>query len=201
MDEALVSWADSVVARRRWCGALWASTLAMGIGAFLVRAGPLMLLAWCVGVALSLLTAFGVKLSSDEQSIQRGPYRLIAGALLVVSLAGCVLGLVPDASEISQFFAVFFATVACLAYRALRSRGPRAAVVAVFITLWSWLPFAVLPLMGCRRPGAFIRVPHWTETASYAAMPVSLFLVVALATAALFAFRPRTDAVPEARVV
>ena len=192
---------DGVRNSRRLCAAFWVLVLAAAVGGFLLHDARLGVIAFASAVVVSFLTVIVSKLARDERLERPLAYRIAAGAVLAVSLAGVVCALVSHASDRSQIYGVFFGLVAFLSYRALVARGPRRAVFAVVIAMWTWLPFIVVTLIGCKCGRRFERIPHWTESASTDVLRVLVMLMPVLAIAALVAFVPRRDEVPDMRVV
>ncbi|MDQ3334478.1 MAG: hypothetical protein M4D80_04910 [Myxococcota bacterium] len=192
---------DGIRGSRRLCAAFWMFVLAAAIGSIVFEEPRAGLVAFASAVVVSFLTIVMSKLTRDERLDRPGAYRIAAGALLVVSLAGGVLAVVPHASEKSQILGVFFGLVAVLSYRALVAQGPRRAMFGVVIAMWTWLPFLVVTMIGCSCGRRFERVEHWSEVASTGLLSVLVMMLPVLATASLLAFVPRRDFVPDARVV
>ena len=191
---------DSLAARRIVCMSLWAITLVMAIAGIALEHGMLLLLSWGGAVTMLLVTVAVAKPRRDEQLVRPLLYRTTTGAFLGVALAGGLLALVPDASEQSRVFGAFFAVAAILAYRAVIARGPKAAMVAVAICVFTWIPFVAVTMVGCRCR-KFIPPPHWTEEGSVLAMQVLVHALPVLAAIALFCFVPRDSELPEARAL
>src|SRR5262245_37387529 len=119
---------DPATTTRRTFAALWLGVLAAGVGGVVGHNHPLLLCTWLASVLIMIGTAATARLGKDEHLVHTRPYRLVAGALLVVALAGSVLGFVPGASDASQLYAVFFMPIAVLAYRSVVARGASSAV-------------------------------------------------------------------------
>jgi len=186
----------------RWiCASLWMLVLAAALAGMLLGNGRGQLIAFVAAVVVTIVTAVMAKLARDERLAYPVAYRIAAGALLAVALAGVVLALVPHASEASRIAGVFFGLVSLLAYRAVVARGPRTAMFTVVIAMWAWLPIGFITLIGCKCGPHFVRVPHATEVATWVTLRVLLLLLPVLAGAALLAFAPRRDFMPDARVV
>ena len=191
---------DDVLGTRRVCGWLWMFVLLAAVAATVVGNGRAQFLAFGLAVMMTIGTAVMGKLTRDERLVHPVAYRIAAGALLAVALAGVVLALVPHASEVSRLAGVFFGLVSLLAYRAVVARGPRTAMFTVVIVMWAWLPVGFLALVGCKWPH-YVRVPPWTQVATWLTLRASLLLLPVLAGAALLAFAPRRDSMPDAHVV
>jgi hypothetical protein len=182
------------------CAACWLLSLAFALLGYGLEDGGITLLAWGAAVVMTLVTFAAVKPGRDEHLVHPLAYRAVVGLVLGLALAGCVLALLPDASEDSQAFGVYFGVAALLVYRVLVARGSRRAIMAILVLSWTWIPFLVVTSVGCAC-GRYARPEHWTEDASEAVLAVFLFALPVLAVAALLAFRARRGELPEARVL
>jgi len=187
--------------RRTVCAVFWALTFVLALGG-LVTHNPLAVMsAWAATVVLTIVTAILAKLGREELLVRPRLYRGVTAVALVAALGGCLLGVLPHASEWSRVFAVFFAVAAIVTYRAVIARGPRAAMLAIVIVSWTWLPFVMLMLTGCGcRHRDYVYVPAWTEIGSEVLLQITLLLVPILGAVTLLAFAPRSDELPEARL-
>jgi hypothetical protein len=195
--EALRDFAEETRSSRGFCAALWGFVLAFG--------GVATMFSDTMGVTLSVLAAFIATLLTlgmgkptiNERLDRPRLYRAVTGAFLAIALFGVVLAAVPGANDTTKVLAVYFGLVALLAYRAVVSSGPRAAVVAVTLAMITLAPIGFVSLLtcGCRRD---YQPPPWTEAASLYTLEVMLLMLPVLAIAALLAFRPRHDFVPDA---
>jgi hypothetical protein len=190
---------DGIRGKRRLCAALWMFVLAVALGSYAFQAPRAGLLAFVSAIVVSAMTVIMSKPTRDERLERPLTYRIAAGALLALSLAGGVLALVPRASEKSQILGVFFLIVSVIAHRALVAKGPGRALFGVVVLMWTWLPFVFVTLLGCKC--GYDRMVHWSEVASTGLVRGLVLMLPVLAIAALLAFAPRRDFVPDARVV
>lgn len=190
---------DEILHRRRFCAALWLCVFGAAAAGAVIGDGRASLAAFGLAVLASLLTVVMAKPGHDERLMVPVGYRVATGAVLGAALAGAALALLPGACEASKVTGVFFGLAAVLAYRAVVARGPRAAVVAVIVAMWSWIPFAFVAFCGCR--GGYRGAARWSEIASSVTLHAFLLLLPIAAAAALLAFAPRRDELPDARVL
>lgn len=182
------------------CAGCWLVALAFALTGLAFEDPSLLFLAWCAAVVMTFVTLAAARPTADERLMHRLPFRGIAAAVLGVALAGCVLALLPTASDVSQSFGIYFAIAALLAYRVVVARGARRAVTAVLVLSWTWLPFVVVTSIGCKC-AKYARPAHWTENASELVLAVFLLTLPVLVATALLAFHPRRDALPDARAL
>ncbi len=192
---------DSVIRRRRFCAWVWIALGALGVQSRFGDAPELIIYAWFGALAMTLITVASCRLADEQRLVRPRLYRAASIALLAVALEGVAFGFVPDASELSHLMAVYFGLIAVLAYRAVVARGPGASLLATTLGLVCWLPIGMITMMGCKCGAARFRVPHWTEAATWTGLQVTLLLLVLATAAALVAFAPRKDCVPDARLV
>jgi hypothetical protein len=177
---------EDVTKPRRVCAVLWLGVLATALGGFV---SPMLYITAFLGAFMMMvMTVMTSRIRRDEQLRHPLAYRLAAGTLLVVTLVGVAIGLWPGARDTSQLLAVLFGIVALLAYRAFVARGPSHAMFVVAVTMFLWIPFAFLSLLGCHRPGY---VTPWSTTASLQVLQIMVLMLPVLAVAALLAFAPR----------
>ncbi len=191
---------DDLRRSRLLCAWFWVVVLVAAAIAFVAQQPTTALFAFTTAVVVSLLTVVMSKLSREEQLVQPVAYRIAVGALLFIAVAGGVIALLPGVSDASLVYGAFFALVAVLAYRALVAPGPSRAIATVVIAMWTWIPFAAVTLIGCRRYDPH-EPPHWSELASMTLLRLALLLLPVVAVAGLLAFVPRRDEVPVMRVV
>ena len=191
---------ESLRTRRTVCAALWLVVLLAAVLGLGGGDGALILLAWLAALVLTVATVGLARLSRDEVLFHPHAYRVMAGLLFGLALAGAALALVPDATDTSQLFGVWFGVMAICTYRAVLARGPRAAMMAVAIGVCSWLPFAFVTLVGCKCR-RFAYVVHWSELATHEVVKLLLLALPVLAVGALLGFRPRADTLPPARAL
>lgn len=194
---ALRDLAEETQSSRRFCAVLWGFVFAFG-GVATAFSDPM-------GVTLSILAAFVATLLTlgmgkptiNERLDRPHLYRAVTGTFLAVALFGVVLGVLPHANDTTKTLAMYFGLVALLAYRALVATGPRAALVAVTLAMITLAPVALVSFVtfGCRYDAPR---PTWTAAASVYTLEAVLLLLPALAIAALLAFRPRHDFMPDA---
>jgi hypothetical protein len=185
--------------RRSRCAVGWAGVTALATFGVLADQPGWVLLAWAAALVLMVVTRPAARPGAEESLERPRVYRAAAALLLVVAGAGVVLGLLPDASGWSRWFAPFFGLVALLAYRAVVARGPRPAMLAATVSFWTWLPFGFVTLLGCKEPP--FAPSHWTEAASQLTLTVTLLSLGLVAAAALASFRRPTHALPPARTL
>ncbi len=153
---------------------------------------------WVVALGVLLLTNRRFHAMSEEQLVRSRAYRAAAGGLFGLALAGCVMGMLPGASERGQLLAVFFGITAILSYRALVARGPKPTILLVAITSFTWAPAAMILLITCK---CGHHEANGLETASHALFVGVLVLTSALLAIALVAFRRRSSDLPDMRVL
>jgi hypothetical protein len=194
---------DDAASGRRLCAVLWGCLVAFALAGFHVRSGSLLILAWFGSVAMIIISVVTARTRAEERLVQPRAYRAIAATLFAVMVAGVVVGLLPGAPEMSQLGAVYFGLIGVLAYRALVARRPGPALSTAFVAIVTWLPVAFVRAVGHHRlpPGYGPRVIAWQEHATGALVKASVLLLGVLVAAALVAFVPRRDELPDARVV
>ena len=189
---------DDVRNPRRVGALLWFGVLVIALGSFVFESSTAGQAGFVCAIVVSFVSVAMARPTREERLVRPVGYRIAIGALLVVALAGASVGLVPHASGPSQLLGVYFGIVAVLAYRALVARGPRRAIIVVVIAMWTWLPFLLVTLVGCRR---FAPAPHWSELASLELLRLLIMMLPVVAIAALLGWVPRRDDVPDMRVV
>lgn len=187
----------TILHHRRAMSIAWAA-VAVCVSISVLASLPLLgMTAWFGAIAAMIVTMNLQYALPEEQLVRPRSYRVIAGAVLAVSIAGTVMGTLPESSERSQLLAVFFGITTILAYRTLVARGPRPARLLVAVTGITWLPAALFLVVNCKC-GA--NHSNWTEDASRGLFLALLSLLGALIAVALLAFRRRTDRLPDATV-
>jgi len=191
-------------AGRRLCAVLWGCLVAFAFAGFHVHSGSLLILAWFGSVAMIIISVATARTARDaERLVQPRAYRTVAGSLFAVMVAGVVIGLLPGAPEMSQLGALYFGLLGVLAYRALVAKRPGPALSTTFVAIVTWLPVAFVRAVGHHKlpPGYPPRVIAWQEQATGALVTASILLLGVLVAVALVAFVPRSDELPDARVV
>jgi hypothetical protein len=194
---------DEVASRREWYASLWGADLLVGILASAGDAMSVVAWTWLTSLGLLIATMWRTNLRRDERLIWPRSFRWVAHAMVAVAVLGVALAAVPHAARGTQWLAPFFAMIAALAWRSAVARGPSAVFLTVTVTLVTWVPFMLPLAIKCcrRRPHVEPPPPHWTEPAMFAALQITVLLAGLLAIAALVAFRPRTDELPDARAL
>lgn len=190
------------VFRRQVCAVLWGVLVALALAGMLAGTYGVVALAWLGAVALLFITVIGTRPARVARLVEPYAYRGAATVLLAVNVAGVVLGCLPGATETSRLLALYFGLIGVFGYRALVASRPGPALLTVTITLFAWLPAAFVAAVsgGCKRP-YYHRVIPLTEHASVALCHAAVLLVGVLAAAAVAGFAPRTDELPDARIV
>ena len=181
------------VRRRRSASVAWFAIAACVLIAVL---GQLPLLAMATWVAALIAVLFTNRhVTNDEHLVRPRAHYVISGAVLGVALAGAVMGMLPAATDKSQLLAVFFGVTAILAYRVLVAGGARPVMWLVGVTSFTWLPSAVVLLVGCK---CGRREANWPELATHALFLSVLVLIALLVAISLIAFERRTTDLPDA---
>src|SRR5687767_2471388 len=185
---------------RQVCAVLWLLLAICALIGGAAEEGQMVLVAWVGAIVMLLVTVILVRPKTEERLARPLPYRVVSGLLLALALTGGVLALVPDASEASQAYGVFFALIAVVVYRAVIARGASTAMRTLALAMFLFLPFVVVANIGCKC-GRYSEPEHWSAGASSLVLQVFLFALPVLVACALLAFAPRTDELPEARVL
>ena len=124
-------------------------------------------------------------------------YHTVAAVALVVPLAGALLATLPHSSRDTHVFVGFFVLMVWLGYRSLVAHNAHQALLMTFCGLLLWAPFALVFGFDERNSWEPARL---TELVSFRVLFATQFVNAFASGIALFAFRPRTEGLPEARV-
>src|SRR5881628_3035910 len=134
---------------RRVLAVAWIVLVAVAAAGHVAGSGVALAGAWFGALLLLAGSGSTVKAQHDERLELPRLYRGVAAVGFAIPLGAALLTWVPHHSEWSTVLSLYFFIIAWLAYRALVARGPRAAPVALAVSLLTWLPFTVLLCMGC----------------------------------------------------
>ena len=189
---------EGVVLRRRKELAIAWSFIAAAIAVSAVAEIPrLVLVTWLAVLGLLVVTSRWNRAEREERLERPRVYRAIAGAVVVLAVAGCVFGAFPSSSEASSLAVPFFGGIAFLGYRAAVARGPRPTLLLVTLASFGWVWGGGVFLVRCK---CHHHSYEWTREASRSVFLVELVLIAALVAVTLISFR-RRDGLPDARVV
>jgi hypothetical protein len=190
------------VFRRHLCAVMWGLLVVFALAGMLAQNLALLALVWMGAVAVLVITVIGMRPARVARLAEPYAYRGVATVLFAVNVAGVVLGLVPGATETSQLLALYFGLIGVFGYRALVANRPGPALLTVTLALFAWLPAAFVAAVSCSGHNPYYhRVIPLTEHASVALCHAAILLVGVLAAAAVAGFAPRTDALPDARLL